>query len=117
MIESPRYGLVGQSRPIEIAVRGKMLFVETVLLERRIARPAAFLTLRGNHIERVGIGDESVDPCRDDGQRYRAELEQGVGVVTTALPFKCGKGDTFKSWRVQFLKEQTYECEKIHSCW
>jgi hypothetical protein len=42
------------------------------------------------------FSDEAVDPRRDNGQRYRAELEHGVGVVTTALPFKCGKGDTFK---------------------
>ena len=31
------------------------------------------------------------------GNRYRAELEHRIGMVTTALPFKCGKGDTFKS--------------------
>ena len=34
---------------------------------------------------------------RDNGQRYRAELEHGIGMVTTALPFKGGKSDTFKS--------------------
>jgi len=42
------------------------------------------------------FSDEAVDRRRDNGQRYRAKLEHGVGVVTTALPFKCGKGDTFK---------------------
>jgi len=39
---------------------------------------------------------KTVDPRRNNGQRHRAELEQGIGMVTTALPFKCGKGDTFK---------------------
>jgi len=34
----------------------------------------------------------------DNGQRHRAELEHSIGMVTTALPSKCGKGDTFKSW-------------------
>jgi hypothetical protein len=24
------------------------------------------------------FGDEAVDPCRDNGQRYRAELEHGI---------------------------------------
>src|SRR5206468_6304920 len=39
-------------------------------------------------------------------------------MVTTALRFKCGKGDTFKSRRVQFFrKEQSYELEKNHSPW
>src|SRR5207247_10020661 len=41
-----------------------------------------------------------------------------IGMVTTALRFKCGKGDTFKSRRVQFFrKEQSYELEKNHSPW
>jgi hypothetical protein len=43
------------------------------------------------------FGDEAVDPRGDNGQRYRAKLEHRIGMVTTALPFKCGKGDTFKS--------------------
>jgi hypothetical protein len=43
------------------------------------------------------FGDEAVDPRRHNGQRYRAELEHRIGMVTTALPSKCGKGDTFKS--------------------
>jgi hypothetical protein len=43
------------------------------------------------------FSDEAVDPRGDNGHRYRAELEHGIVVVTTALPFKCGKGDTFKS--------------------
>jgi hypothetical protein len=43
------------------------------------------------------FGDEAVDPRGDNGQRYRAELEHSIVAVTTALPFKCGKGDTFKS--------------------
>ena len=43
------------------------------------------------------FGDETVDPRGDNGQRYRAELEHSIGMVTTALPFKCGKSDTFKS--------------------
>ena len=35
-------------------------------------------------------------------------------MVTTALRFKCGKGDTFKSRRVQFLREEeSYELKKI----
>ena len=45
----------------------------------------------------AAFGDETVDARGDDGQRYRAELEHGIGMVTTALPSKCGKGDTFKS--------------------
>jgi len=45
----------------------------------------------------AAFGDETVNPRRHNGQRYPAELEHGIGVVTTALPFKCGKGDTFKS--------------------
>ena len=34
---------------------------------------------------------------RDNGQRDRAELEHSIGMVTTALPFKRGKCDTFES--------------------
>jgi hypothetical protein len=64
------------------------------------------------------FSDEAVDPRRHNGQPYRAELQQGIGMVTTALRFKCGKGDTFKSRRVQFLeREQSYELEKNHSSW
>jgi len=29
-----------------------------------------------------------------------------IGIVTTALPFKCGKSDTFKSRRVQFFRKE-----------
>src|SRR5207249_11060425 len=45
----------------------------------------------------AAFGDEAVDPRGDSGQRYRAKLDHGIGMVTTALPSKCGKGDTFKS--------------------
>jgi hypothetical protein len=53
------------------------------------------------------FGDETVDPRGDNGQRYRAELDHSIGMVTTALRFKCGKGDTFKSRRVQFFRKGT----------
>jgi hypothetical protein len=73
----------------------------------------------------AGVGDEAVDPrcdnsesIREQAASARAELEHGIGMVTTALRFKCGKGDTFKSRRVQFFRrEQSYELKKNHSPW
>src|SRR5262249_44953616 len=39
-------------------------------------------------------------------------------MVTTTLPSKCGKGDTFKILTGSiFRKEQSYELEKSHSRW
>ena len=54
----------------------------------------------------TAFGDEAVDPRRDNWQRYRAELEHSIGMVTTALPFKRGKGATFESsWFLLFRRE------------
>jgi hypothetical protein len=59
------------------------------------------------------FGDETVDPRGHNGQRYRAELEHRIVMVTTALPFKCGKRDTFKFRRVQF--SETYNAIEIEN--
>ena len=73
-------------RPIKQAPAPERLYdgPETYSLHIRVRISATF-------------SDKAVDPRRHNGQRYRAELEHGVGMVTTALPFKCGKSDTFKS--------------------
>jgi hypothetical protein len=64
------------------------------------------------------FGDEAVDPRCDNGQRYRAELEHSIGMVTTALPFIFSSVATFESSSfLLFRKEQSYELEKNHSPW
>src|SRR4029077_19535465 len=41
-----------------------------------------------------------------------------IGMVTTVLPFKCGKGDTFQILTGSISRKvQSYELEKIHSPW
>jgi len=74
-----------------------VLPAEIVQNDRLLPKTADTYSLHVRVRAFTGVSDEAFDPRRDNGQRHRAKLEHRIGMVTTALPSKCGKGDTFKS--------------------